>query len=107
MRITCRAAPFFDFKTINVGRGGLDGMQLPRQRHVKQLQIYAWLLAQNGYPPHPPPIRIAYMTMAQLRTEEVAVRDDLDQVHGWNPQHPQRRTGRTATTAKSARNVGM
>lgn len=44
-------------------------MTLPCPRHVKQLQLYAWLLARNGYPP-PTLIRIVYMTMTDLRTEE-------------------------------------
>ena len=72
----------FDFKTINVGRGGLSGMTLPRPRHVKQLQLYAWLLARNGYPP-PKQIRIVYMTMADLRTEVAPAPDEaeLDQIH--------------------------
>ena len=71
----------FDFKTVNTGKGGLSGMQLPKPRHVKQLHLYSWLLAQNGYPP-PTAIRVAYMTMGDLRTVDAPVlpEDELDQV---------------------------
>lgn len=57
----------FDFKTVNTGKGGINSMQLPKPRHVNQLQIYSWLLAKNGYPP-PTSIRIAYLTMSAVRT---------------------------------------
>jgi CRISPR/Cas system-associated exonuclease Cas4 (RecB family) len=74
----------FDFKTVNLGRHGLDAMQLPRPRHVKQLTLYAWLLALNGYPP-PQQFRLIYMTMAELRAVEVKSPDEaaLAQIEGW------------------------
>lgn len=73
----------FDFKTVNTGKGGINSLQLPKPRHVNQLQIYSWLLAKNGYPP-PTSIRIAYLTMSELRTvdapaPDLAARERIEQ----------------------------
>jgi len=74
----------FDFKTVNLGKTGLAGMTLPQPRHVKQLKLYAWLLARNGYPP-PQHFRLVYLTMADLCSVDVKApaADELVQVEGW------------------------
>ena len=74
----------YDFKTVNINKQGLAGMTLPRPRHVKQLRIYSWLLVKNGYPP-PTSIQIAYMSMADLRTEQAPVLTaaELNEIEGW------------------------
>lgn len=74
----------FDFKTVNTGNGGIAAMVLPKPRHVKQLQIYSWLLAKNGYPP-PTSIRIAYLTLSELRTVDAPAPDEAarDRIEQW------------------------
>lgn len=74
----------YDFKTVNTGKSGMGTLPLPKPRHVKQLHIYSWLLARNGYPP-PTSIRIAYMSMGELRTVDAPALDEpaLEQVEGW------------------------
>lgn len=74
----------FDFKTVNLGKAGLTGLSLAQPRHVKQLKLYAWLLARNGYPP-PQHFRLVYMTMAELHTVEVKAptAEELAEVERW------------------------
>jgi CRISPR/Cas system-associated exonuclease Cas4 (RecB family) len=49
-------------------------MELPKQHHVAQLWIYAWLLGKAGYPV-PTTGRIVYMDMATVRTVDVPMPD--------------------------------
>jgi len=64
-----------DYKTINTFGRKLATLELPKQHHVAQLWIYAWLLGKAGYP-YPEAGRIVYMDMGAVRTVDVPMPDD-------------------------------
>jgi CRISPR/Cas system-associated exonuclease Cas4 (RecB family) len=63
-----------DYKTLNTFGKKMTGLELPKQHHVAQLWIYAWLLGKSGYP-YPLAGRIVYMDMGTVRTVDVPMPD--------------------------------
>ncbi len=63
-----------DYKSVNTFGRRMATMALPKQHHVAQLWLYAWLLAKSG---HPAPLssRIVYMDMGAVRTVDVPLPD--------------------------------
>ena len=63
-----------DYKTLNSFGKKMTALELPKQHHVAQLWLYAWLLGKSGYP-YPAAGRITYMDMATVRTVDVLMPD--------------------------------
>ena len=63
-----------DYKSVNSFGKKLTNLGLPKQHHVAQLWIYAWLLGQAGYP-YPVTGRLIYMDMGAVYTCDVAMPD--------------------------------
>lgn len=63
-----------DYKTINSFGRAMARLGLPKPQHRRQLWLYAWLLAENGYPP-PLAGRITYMDMRAVLSVDVAMPD--------------------------------
>lgn len=63
-----------DYKTINSFGKALTSLDLPKPQHRRQLWLYAWLLAENGYPP-PLAGRVTYMDMHTVLSVDVAMPD--------------------------------
>ena len=63
-----------DYKTINSYGKKLAALGLPKQHHVAQLWIYAWLLGRSGLPT-PTTGRIVYMDMGSVCTVDVPMPD--------------------------------
>lgn len=61
-----------DYKTINSFGKALTSLNLPKPQHRRQLWLYAWLLAENGYPP-PLAGRVTYMDMHTVLSVDVAM----------------------------------
>ncbi len=65
-----------DYKTSN----GVSGFaSLPLEHHRRQLWMYAWLLAQNGFPP-PVAIRVIYITMKEVVSADCPLPADMAKV---------------------------
>jgi CRISPR/Cas system-associated exonuclease Cas4 (RecB family) len=64
-----------DYKTINSFGKKMVALDLPKQHHIAQLWIYAWLLGKAGYP-YPLAGRVVYMDMGAVRTVDVAMPDE-------------------------------
>lgn len=63
-----------DYKTINSFGKAMTSLDLPKPQHRRQLWLYAWLLAENGYPP-PLTGRVTYMDMHTVLSVDVAMPD--------------------------------
>lgn len=63
-----------DYKTINSFGKAMTRLDLPKPQHRRQLWLYAWLLAENGYPP-PLAGRVTYMDMHTVLSVDVAMPD--------------------------------
>ncbi len=63
-----------DYKTINSFGKAMTSLDLPKPQHRRQLWLYAWLLAENGYPP-PLAGRVTYMDMRTVLSVDVAMPD--------------------------------
>lgn len=63
-----------DYKTINSFGKAMTSLDLPKPQHRRQLWLYAWLLAENGYP-SPLAGRITYMDMHTVLSVDVAMPD--------------------------------
>lgn len=65
-----------DYKTSN----GVSGFaSLPLEHHRRQLWMYAWLLAQNGFPPLAA-IRVIYITMKEVVSADCPLPPDMAKV---------------------------
>ena len=63
-----------DYKTINSFGKAMTRLDLPKPQHRRQLWLYAWLLAENGYAP-PLAGRVTYMDMHTVLSVDVAMPD--------------------------------
>ena len=69
-----------DYKSMNSFGKKLANLGLPKQHHVAELWIYAWLLGKSGYP-YPATGRLIYMDMGTVYACDVALPDTELQAH--------------------------